>query len=172
MPLFIDRLPFHCWTDFTRTPPLSHWTIVLPIVLTEPMLLNPPSVTSAMDWVLDTGNRGEAFAWRHHLIQAGLDPDQGRMPLPIIIRTVAGRLTVPVRDTDLWLVSNVPALRPTPYRIVLHRGLPFHDVPTRPDPQYQRPLIGVRALRTAGLKVEIDFVNDTISVWTLDLEVA
>jgi hypothetical protein len=172
VPLFIDRLPFHRWTDFTRTPPSSCWTVVLPIVLTEPTLLNPPSGTPVTDWVVDTGNRGEAFAWRHHLVQAGLDPDQGRMPLPMIIRTVAGRLTVPVRDTDLWLVSNVPALRPTPFRMVLHRGLPFHDVPTRPDPQYQRPLIGVRALRTAGLKVEIDFANDTISVWTPDLEVS
>jgi hypothetical protein len=63
VPLFIDRLPFHCWTDFTRTPPSSHGTIVLPIVLTEPTLLNPPSVVSATDWVLDTGNRCEAFAW-------------------------------------------------------------------------------------------------------------
>jgi len=79
VPLFIDRLPFHCWTDSTRAPSLSHWTIVLPVVLTEPMLLNPPSVTTATDWVLDTGIRGEAFAWRHHLIQAGIDPDQGRL---------------------------------------------------------------------------------------------
>ena len=62
-----------------RTPPLSHWTIVLTVVLTEPMLLKPPSVTTATDWVLDTGIRGEAFAWRHHLIQAGIDPDQGRL---------------------------------------------------------------------------------------------
>ncbi len=166
MPLFIDRLPFHCWIDSTRTPPLSQWTIVLPVVLTEPTLLNPPSVTTATDWVLDTGIRGEAFAWRHHLVQAGLDADQGRLPLPLTVRTVAGRLTVPVRDADLWLVSNVPALRPTPYRMILHRGLPFRDVPSLPDPEFQRPLIGIRALRAAGLKLEIDFANDTISVWT------
>ncbi len=82
MPLFIDRLPFHCWTDSTRPPSLSHWTIVLPVVLTEPMLLNPPSVTTATDWVLDTGIRGEAFAWRHHLIQAGINPDQGPADRP------------------------------------------------------------------------------------------
>jgi hypothetical protein len=125
VPLFIDRLPFRCWTDFTRSPPFSHWTVVLPIVIAEPMLPNPPSVTTATDWLLDTGNRGEAFAWRHHLTPAGLDADQGRMPLPLIIRTVAGGLTVPVRDADLWLVSNIPAVRSTPYRMVLHRGLPF-----------------------------------------------
>jgi hypothetical protein len=166
--LFIDRLPFHRWTDFTRTPPSSSWSIVLPVVLAEPMLLSPPPGAPVIDWVVDTGNRGEAFAWRHHLIQAGLDPDQGRMPLPMMIRTVAGRLTVPVRDTDLWLVSNLQAVRPAYFRMVLRRGLPFLDVPTRPDPEFQRPLIGVRALRAAGLRLEIDFASDTISVWTPD----
>ncbi len=168
MRLFIDRLPFHRWTDSTRTPPFSQWTIALPVVLTEPMLLNPPSVAKATDWVLDTGIRGEAFAWRHHLVQAGLDADQGRLPLPLSVRTVAGRLTVPVRDADLWLVSNVPVLRRTPYRMILHRGLPFRDVPSLPDPEFQRQLIGMRAMRAAGLKVEIDFAHDTISVWTPD----
>ena len=45
MPLFIDRLPFHQWTDQTRTPPLIYWTVVLPVILTEPILLTPPPVT-------------------------------------------------------------------------------------------------------------------------------
>lgn len=166
MPLFIDRLPFHCWTDLTRTPPLSYWTIVLPVIVAEPSLLGPPNLGLEQEWVLDTGNRGEAFAWRHHLVQAGLDPDQGRMPQAMTIRTVTGKATVPVRDADLWLASNLANSPPDPYRIVLHRGLPFHDVPTIPDPHFQRPLIGIRALRSAGLKVEIDFAHDTVSVWT------
>jgi hypothetical protein len=87
------------------------------------------------------------------------------------IRTVGRPLTVPVRYAHLWLVSNVPALQATPYRMVLHRGLPFHDVPSQPDPEFQRPLVGIRALRSAGLKVEIDFANDTISVWKPDVHV-
>src|SRR3954451_12775079 len=111
MPLFIDRLPFHQWTDPTRTPALTYWTVVLPVILTDPTLPTPPPVTGVQEWVVDTGNRGEAFAWRHHLAQAGLDPDRRRLPQPLTIRTVSGRLNVPVRDTDLWLVSNVPALR-------------------------------------------------------------
>ncbi|HEY7428447.1 MAG TPA: hypothetical protein VH682_29715 [Gemmataceae bacterium] len=86
----------------------------------------------------------------------------------MMIRTVAGRLSVPVRDADLWLVSNIPTLSPMPYRLSLHRGLPFHDVPTLPDPQFQRPLIGIRALKSAGLRVEIDFAKGTVSVWTPD----
>jgi hypothetical protein len=30
MPLFIDRLPFHQWTDPTRTPTLTFWAAVVP----------------------------------------------------------------------------------------------------------------------------------------------
>src|SRR5207249_299187 len=123
------------------------------------------------DWIVDTGNRGEAFAWRHHLLMAGLDPDQGRLPQTMTVRTVTSKVSVPVRDADLWLVSNLPAQPPDPYRIVLRRGLPFQDTPTLPDPHFQRPLIGVRALRSARLRVEIDFTQDTVSVWTPDTAV-
>jgi hypothetical protein len=168
MPLFIDRLPFQRWTDATRSPPLTSWTVVLPVVLAEPSLPGPPPIGHVEQWVLDTGNRGEAFAWRHHLLAAGLDPDQGRLPQAMSIRTVSSKITVPVRDADLWLVSNLTASPPEPFRLVLHRGLPFMDVVAVPDPQLQRPLIGVRALRSAGLKIEIDFAQDTISVWTPD----
>ncbi len=168
MPLFIDRLSFDCWTDATRSPPLSYWTVVLPVMVTEPSLTVPPLVSLVQEWVLDTGNRGEAFAWRHHLLQAGLDPDLGRLPQPMTIRTVTGRVIVPVRDVDLWLVSNLPGSPLEPHRIVLHRGLPFQDTPTAPDPHFQRPLVGIRALRSAGLRIEIDFAHDTVSVWTPD----
>ena len=168
MPIFIDRLPFHVWTDATRSPPLPYWTIVLPVMVIEPLLTGPPGVSRVQEWVLDTGNRGEALAWRHYLLQAGIDPNHRRLPRPITIHTVAGKVTAPVRDVDLWLVSNLSVSPPDPYRIVLHRGLPFMDVPTVPDPRFQRPLIGMRALRSAGLKVEIDFAHDTVSVWTPD----
>src|SRR5436309_3513076 len=119
MPLFIDRLPFDSWTDVTRSPPLSYWSVVLPLMVTEPTLIAPPPVSLVQTWVLDTGNRGEAFAWRYHLSQGGLDPDQGRLPQPMTIRTVTGRATVPVRDVDLWLISNLPGAALQPYRIVL-----------------------------------------------------
>jgi hypothetical protein len=42
-------------------------------------------------------------------------------------------------------------------------------VPALPDPQFQRPLIDIRALRSARLRVETDFASDTVSVWTPDL---
>src|SRR5262249_23431567 len=80
MPLFIDRRPFHCWIDATRSTPLENWSIVLPVLLTDMGLTAPPATAVVQEWALDTGNRAEAFAWRHHLLQAGLDPDRGRMP--------------------------------------------------------------------------------------------
>jgi hypothetical protein len=166
VPLLIDRLPFQYWTDSSRSPPLAYWTVVVPIMITEPSLAIPPSVAHLQEWVLDTGNRGEAFAWRYHLIQAGLDPDAGRLPQAMTIRTVTGKVVVPVRDVDLWLVGNLIGV--PPHRIVLHRGLPFHDTLAVPDPHFQQPLIGIRALRSAGLRIEIDFRRDTLSVWTPD----
>jgi hypothetical protein len=166
--LFIDRLPFHCWTDSSRSPPLTYWTVVLPVMVTEPSLMVPPGISLVQEWVLDTGNRGEAFGWRHHLVLAGLDPDKGRLPQPMLIHTVTGKVRVPVRDVDLWLVSNIPNQPVQPYRMVLHRGLPFQDALTIPDPHFQRPLIGIRALRAAGLRLDIDFAHDTVSVWTPD----
>jgi hypothetical protein len=168
MPLFIDRLPFRHWTDATRTPPLSYWSVVVPIILSEPGLTAPLSSVNVEDWVLDTGNRSDAFAWRQHLMQAGLDPDQNRKPQTLSVRTVSGRLIVPVREAELWLVSNIPALQGNPYRITLQRGLAFHDLQRLPDPEFERPLIGLRALRMARVRVEIDFAGDTVSVWTPD----
>ena len=96
MPLFIDRLPFHVWMDASRSPPLPYWTVVLPVMIPEPLLTAPPSLAQVQEWMLDTGNRGEAFAWRHHLLQAGLDPDQRRLPCPIAIHTVSGKVIVPL----------------------------------------------------------------------------
>src|SRR5262245_51262450 len=115
------------------------------------MLAAPPPVSVIQEWALDTANRGEAFAWRQHLLIAGLDPEQERLPQPRIIQTVGGRISVPARQADLWLISNLPALQGAPYRIELLRGLPFRDVPRLPDPNLERPLIGIQALRSARL---------------------
>jgi hypothetical protein len=167
MPLFIERLPFHDWEDRTRTPPLGSWTIVLPILLTEANLLAPPAGLIPQEWALDTANRGEGYAWRHHLVQAGLDPAQHRLPSPVAITAVVGgKTTVPSRQADLWLVSNLGASAPPPYRIALQRAAvsgrgcdPRSAVPPPSDRRARPP---------AGLRVEIDFAADTISVWTPD----
>ena len=167
MTLFIDRLPFHFWTDNTRTPPVQFWSVRLAVIVSESGLLAPPSNAQPQEWALDTGNTGDAFAWRHHLIAAGLDPDISRAGSRGVTSAMGGpKQILPIRSADLWLVSNLPALAASPYKIELDPGIPFRDVPTLPDPQLQRPLIGMRALRRARLRVELDFASDTVSIWT------
>jgi hypothetical protein len=167
MPLFIDRLPFHRWTDQTHKPPSTYWAISLPAHLTEVGLPAPPVGAPVLDWFLDTGHAADAFAWRHHLALAGLDHRQRLAPGAVVLTSAMGaRIMAPIRTADLWLVSNVGALRGHPIRLRLERGLPFRDVPSLPDPRYHRPLIGMRALRGAGLRVEIDFAADVVSIST------
>jgi hypothetical protein len=165
--LFIDRLPFTFWVDQTRAPASVHWSVVLPVIITDPNLPFPPPNAPVQDWVLDTGNRTTAFAWRRHLLDAGLDPDVLHFSGGANITTsMGGKANVPVRLADLWLVSNLPTLRGAAWRMELDPGIPFHDKVALPDPQFHRPLIGLRALRRAMLRVELDFAADVVSVWT------
>jgi hypothetical protein len=136
------------------------------VLLTDTGLPSPP-LLSVQEWVFDTGHTGDGFCWRYHLEVAGIDPDVQRAASMMRLRVSGGQpIWVPVREMDLWLVSNIPSLQGNPFRLSLNRGIPFIDLPNRPDPQYDRPLIGMRALRRAGLRVELDFANDTVSVWT------
>ena len=169
MPLFVDRLPFASWTDHTRTSAQTHWTVVLPVFVSEPGLPAPPANAPLQHWAVDTGHRGAAFAWRRHLTDAGLDPNVRRFPPGLNITTaLGGRTPVPVRLAHLWLVSNVPALAGAVCRMELDPGIAFNDVPALPDPNFNRPLIGLRPLRRARLRVEMDFDAATVSVWTPD----
>jgi hypothetical protein len=164
--LFIDHLPLHRWTDSTRTPPQEHWSVVLPTFITERGLSQPPAATPIQGWLFDSGNTGEAFAWRQHLLTLGLDPDVRRGTGQMRIKSSVGKeILVPIREADFWLCSNVPALQGVPFPIRLEFGIPFRDVPSIPDPQFQRPMFGVRAVRRAGLRVELDFSQDTVSIW-------
>ncbi len=166
MPLFLDRFPFQRWVDQTRTPPVQQWVAVLPVLLSEPGLSAPPAGAAPQLWLLDTGSRGEAFAWRHHLLTGGLDPDVGHFPRTVSITSaLGGKHSVPSREADLWLVSNLPALQGQPWRLELMQGIPFYDIQALPDPHFNRPLIGTRALRRGRLRVELDFDAAVVSVW-------
>jgi hypothetical protein len=166
MPLFIDRLPL-------REVPVEYagkraitWYPLLPFILTEPGVDIPPNDARCKPWKFDTGNALDASAWRCHLEQASLDHSCRRHPRTVRARS-ANDMTeeLPIRKACLWLVSNIPSLRVTPLRLPLYQGLPFYDrTPRRPELVF--PLIGVRTLRRAGLKVKIDFKHLTISVWT------
>ena len=166
MPLFIDRLPLHRWADQTRTPPLEYWSVLLPVLVTDSGLPAPPPGTPVQHWALDTGHNGEAFAWRRHLEAAGLDPDIRRGAGHVRAVVTGGQqLRLAIREADLWLVSNLAAYGGAPFPLRLDRGVSFIDLPTLPDPNLNRPLIGLRALRRARLRVELDFGADTVSVW-------
>ncbi len=167
MPLYIDRLPLYRWHDPTHPLAQDYWFVVVTALVTERGLPGPHANAVPQEWLLDTGNSGEAFAWRHHLTAAGLNPDTNRARGQMRIKSGIGKeILAPIRDADLWLLSNLPTFQNSPLRLSLGYGIPFRDVPALPDPQFQRPLIGLRALRRANLRIEIDFSGDRLSVWT------
>ena len=69
------------------------------------------------------GCTGDAFAWRSHLRNAGLDTARGRagtMPT----RAAGGQIEeLPIRKASIWLFSNIPAMARLPFRLALNQGL-------------------------------------------------
>jgi hypothetical protein len=162
MPIFIDRLPMR--RIFPHRPDLTSWLPLVPAVLTEPHEPSP-DLSECRPWKVDTGNALEAAVWRFHLERAGLNPAQRRAPLGLSAQSADGVVAaLPVRQARLWLVSNIPALRASPVPLFLGTGLPFYD-DVHPNPESAIPLLGVRVLRRAGLKVLFDFAAATVSVW-------
>jgi hypothetical protein len=87
------------------------------VFVTESGLPAPPPNAVAQQWVLDTGNTGDALAWRHHLLAAGLNPDAIQVGSVRIRSIVGAKPVVPIRSADLWLNSNIPALAATPFKL-------------------------------------------------------
>jgi hypothetical protein len=161
MPLFIDRLPMR--QIFPGHPGMTTWLPLVPAILTD-LDEETPSLVECRPWKVDTGNGLEAAAWRFHLERAGLSPEQHRDLQAQYGRSADGVVAaLPVRRAGLWLVSNIPALRATPFPLSLGSGLPFYDA-AHPAPESAIPLLGVRVLRRAGLKVLFDFAAATVSV--------
>jgi hypothetical protein len=162
VPLFIDSLPLD---DPYPGSPASTWYALLPVIVTEAGVDLCHDLNQCRPWKLDTGNALEASAWRFHLLRAGVDPDQELQPDPISVRSAGDQPDeLPIRKASLWLVSNIPSLRASPFRIELDQGVAFYDrEPRRRAGKY--PLLGMRALRRAGLRVFIDGAQGTISVW-------
>jgi hypothetical protein len=168
VPLFIDRLPFQYREVRSAGRDWLAWYALLPIILTDSDLQNPRGGGPCRPWKFDSGCAPDTCAWRFHLEGAGLDlTDQDRLdPEQTAIRAANDTAEeLPIRRASLWLVSNIPALRNTPYRLVLDPGVPFYDrSPRRTVGLY--PLIGMNTFRRARLKVHLDFDAATISVWT------
>jgi len=125
----------------------------------------PPAASPCRPWKFDSGCAPDACAWRFHLESVGLDPTRLH-PLKSTIRLSNDAVAeLPIRPATLWLMSNIPALHHAPYPVELIPGLPFYDrAPRRTANLF--PLLGMGALRRAGLTVKIDFKAATLSVWT------
>jgi hypothetical protein len=151
---------------------LDSYGVPLALVVTEPGLEQPPDRSPVTTWQLDTGFTGDAFAWREHLVTAGLDPDVRRHHTDArISASVVGDWTsLPVRQSDLWLVSNLEELRGEHYPLRLRHGIVFRDSPIiEQNRSAARALIGMRLLFRSKLKVELDLQAGTLSIWIPEL---
>ncbi len=162
MLLFIDRLPLYSWVPPGTLSQKHLLAVSLPVVVTDP---GSRPRSRPQRWALDTRFTGEAYAWRHHLVEAGLDPDVRRNGSTYLAPLGGGPQEFPLRRASLWLASNIPSLRANPYRIKLEDGIAFRDVRSLSNPQTNCPLLGMRALEEAGLRVLIDCAGEAVSVW-------
>jgi hypothetical protein len=117
MPLFIDWLPLHV----TRDPLMgAGWLgVALPILVTDPGLSQPAICARVQRWLVDTRFTGEAFAWRHHLEEAGLNVMVHRPGQVTLTPHLGVPRRYPLRTAQLWLASNLAGLHPTPWRLRL-----------------------------------------------------
>lgn len=164
MLLFLDRVPLYSWVDHTRLPPLRRWSVSLPATAAASELDAPLEGVVPQRWVFDTACTVDACAWRVHLEEAGLNP-----PIKLAGKTTAysafgTREEFPIRKADLWLFSNLPALRDKPFRVTLNPGVSFFDRPC-PRPEFFRPLIGLGALIRAGVNIQLNSARTTASLW-------
>lgn len=166
MTLFIDRLPLTEVRIGYAGETAPTWLPLIPVILTEPNRDQPSRDDLCRPWKLDTANALDASAWRFHIQQSGLNPFENLHPATVLAKPVTGQVeSLPIRKACLWVVNNIPSLRDHPLRLDLYAGLPFRNR-DHPDPRGVYPLIGIRSLQRAGLKIEVDFVRLTLSLWT------
>jgi hypothetical protein len=167
VPLFIDRLPFYA-AESSRATAAVPKLVPLPIIPSRSDLDAPPPGVRPQCWWFDSAFNGEALAWRHHLEEAGMNPEDEPSGTSRVRPSVGfgPPKEFPQCAGDLWLISNLQAFAERPYRIVLRNGIAYRNVRRLPDPDRNCPLIGMRALENSGLILAIDFRSKTVSVWT------
>jgi hypothetical protein len=162
--LFLDRLPLHSWVPPGKSSDEPLFAACFPMIPTNPGKL-PALQVRPQRWAVDTRFTGYAYAWRHHLAEVGLNPEQFKTGKVFLTPLDGPPQLYPVRKANLWLISNIAALQKHPYQVALGQGIAFRDVGSLPNPDSNCPLLGMRALAAAGLKLEIDFRRQTVSVW-------
>lgn len=101
---------------------------------------------------------------RWHLEDAGVDLGLWDVPSNSSVRSSIDNRKEPVKicQVDLWL-PEFP--RRNDGRVErIETEVLYRDHSTRPDPQFNRPLLGVRCFMSARTKVEIDFAAKTTSL--------
>src|SRR5437868_6429560 len=107
VPIFIDRLPLHSWVPPGSSSAVSLLSACLPLFVTDPGS-EPRPRARLQRWAVDTRFTGEAYAWRHHLVAAGLNPDVMRNGSTYLVPVQGGPQEFPLRSATLWLASNIP----------------------------------------------------------------
>ncbi len=116
--------------------------------------------------ILDTGHTHNFSIQEQQLVQwAGLD--QRVLTKLGEIRIGADRL--PLLEADVWLHANVPGKREVaagraPFCLELDAGVAVYPRTVATAPRL--PLLGLRALRLAGFRLNIDFQALTVTIRT------
>jgi hypothetical protein len=100
MLLFIDRLPLYFWLPPGALSERRLLSVSVPLVVTNPGR-HPRAGARTQRWALDTRFTGEAYAWRHHLVEAGLDPDDLRLGSTYLTPLGSPAQEFPLRRADL-----------------------------------------------------------------------
>jgi hypothetical protein len=156
MILFIDRLPVEGLFAF------------LPMIVVDPGRKAPRPRTHKR-WKVDTGCGPEAYAWRPHLREAGLDPAAHLGGISEIRPASGPAVERHRRKAHLLLFSNIPALEAYPFRLELTNGITLAEDDDS-APTEGRPVVGMKALRAAGVKILFNLSGKTtkrndVSVW-------
>jgi hypothetical protein len=164
MSLFIQDAPFREQDGVDSQGELFRYVeICLPIAITEPTALGPPESPYLIEFVLDT-SCDYAIVSEDHLVESGISlagPSGGRIQVTWVDSSTTLEQT---RDVSLWLYSNVTQWRDTPYRIELNGGV----VVFTKKRWETRPLLGLNPLLDGGLRIELDALMRTLSVWVPD----
>ncbi len=171
--LFLDHYPF-CSTP--KKGEELH-DVLLPIFVTHPSVQIPPhpNENNYFDWILDTCYSGQAITsplllasrYRIQAKQIGtlIKSDKNEY-LPAQFETLRMKTDgvgeasgIPLFRATLWLASNRPEFRDSPWPISLTHLAAQAD--------RKRSLIGREALLGTGLKIELHFADEqpSVSVW-------
>ena len=142
------------------------WVSIVPV---RPQSLDP--LTPRFPAVVDLGYNGTFAIREEHLREwAGMDPRLFRRLRSTQLRGAPSDQ----RLASLWLHPNEPNTRQAPSRspfpLDLHHGMTVMRRPVGTDQQDHRPrlpLIGFRALHTAGLEVVVDCKRCRLSIRTV-----